>query len=128
VLYCISVFTHLSQEMHFKWIEEIRRVLKPGGLFIGSFHGDEACGNLLPAEKARYLRGELVTRGNVKEGSRIYTAYHSDAFVGKELLAGFELARKADAAFGQTLWCATSRKAAAEEPGQLISPNCCNSD
>lgn len=106
VLYCISVFTHLSEEMHFKWIKEIRRVLKPGGLFIGSFHGDESCHKLLPEEKSKYLRGELVTRGNVKEGSRIYTAYHSDPFVANELLAGFGFVRKEDVAFGQTIWCA----------------------
>ena len=106
VLYSVSVFTHLSKEMHFRWIEEIKRVLKPGGLFIGTFHGDESCGNLLSYEKSKYCNGEFVSRGNVKEGSRIYAAYHSDKFIENELLAGFDSVRKDESVFSQSIWCA----------------------
>lgn len=31
-----SVFTHLPEEVHLKWSEEIIRVLKPGGVFCGT--------------------------------------------------------------------------------------------
>ncbi|MDH5637020.1 MAG: class I SAM-dependent methyltransferase, partial [Nitrospinota bacterium] len=41
VVYCLSVFTHLSARMHTAWINDVERVLKPGGIFIGSFHGEE---------------------------------------------------------------------------------------
>ncbi|MCL2494875.1 MAG: class I SAM-dependent methyltransferase [Oscillospiraceae bacterium] len=106
VLYCVSVFTHLSEEMHFEWIREIRRVLKPGGLFIGTFHGEKSFNRLLPYEQARYLRGELVSRGNVKEGSRIYTAYQSDKFLSEKLLADFDFIEKQDLKFSQSIWAA----------------------
>ncbi len=33
-LYCLSVFTHLSERMHDAWIAELSRVVKPGGLII----------------------------------------------------------------------------------------------
>lgn len=34
VIYAYSVFTHLSEEAHLRWLEEFRRILKPGGLVI----------------------------------------------------------------------------------------------
>ena len=106
VLYCVSVFTHLSKEMHFEWIKEIRRVLKPGGLFIGSFHGDNLYDKLLPDEKNKYLSGEIVERGNAKEGSRLYVAFHSDAFMKNKLLVDFDFIYKENTSFIQTIWCA----------------------
>jgi SAM-dependent methyltransferase len=35
----ISVFTHLDEESQLSWLAELRRVLKPQGLFIASTHG-----------------------------------------------------------------------------------------
>ena len=34
VIYAYSVFTHLSEESHIKWIKELSRILKPGGILI----------------------------------------------------------------------------------------------
>ncbi|MCT7989013.1 methyltransferase domain-containing protein [Laspinema olomoucense] len=38
-LYGISVFTHLDEEHQFKWLEELKRVVKPGGLALLTFKG-----------------------------------------------------------------------------------------
>lgn len=89
VLYCVSVFTHLSEELHQEWIKEIMRVLKPGGVFIGTFHGEKTKHKLFPDELEKYERGELVVRGNVFEGSKNFVAIHSDLFVRNKLLLGF---------------------------------------
>ena len=35
-VYAYSVFSHLSEEMHRRWLEEFHRILKPGGLLIVS--------------------------------------------------------------------------------------------
>jgi SAM-dependent methyltransferase len=35
----ISVFTHLTESLQFKYLSEIRRILKPGGIGIFSVHG-----------------------------------------------------------------------------------------
>jgi SAM-dependent methyltransferase len=37
-----SVFTHLSREAQQSWLSEIQRILKPGGLFLASVHGEAA--------------------------------------------------------------------------------------
>jgi len=40
LLYGISVMTHLSEHHQHRWLEEIRRVLRPGGLAILTVHGE----------------------------------------------------------------------------------------
>jgi SAM-dependent methyltransferase len=36
LVYAFSVFSHLSEDMHHRWLAEIRRILKPGGLFLAT--------------------------------------------------------------------------------------------
>jgi SAM-dependent methyltransferase len=42
LVYGMSVFTHLSECNQFKWLEELRRVSRPGGMLLLSVHGDHA--------------------------------------------------------------------------------------
>lgn len=90
-VYAISVFTHLSEEMHTQWIQEIERILKPGGLIIITTHGDLTTNRLLSHEKHLYNSGKLVVRGDVKEGKKWYQAYHSPKFVRNNLLKSFDI-------------------------------------
>lgn len=34
LVYCISVFTHLPEDQQFAWLDELARVLKPGGVLL----------------------------------------------------------------------------------------------
>jgi SAM-dependent methyltransferase len=88
-LYCLSVFTHLSYEMHIQWMKELSRVVKPNGLIILTTHGDLTRANLLSHEIQEYDAGQLVVRGMVKEGKRTFVAYHPPSFIRNELLKGF---------------------------------------
>jgi SAM-dependent methyltransferase len=36
LVYSFSVFSHFSEDMHIRWLEEIRRILRPGGLFVAT--------------------------------------------------------------------------------------------
>jgi SAM-dependent methyltransferase len=84
--YAISVFTHLSEAMHYAWAEELRRVVKDGGLIITSLHGDYYRDlDLTDTEKHLYDAGRIVIRGNVEEGKKWFTAYHSPKFVREKL-------------------------------------------
>jgi cyclopropane fatty-acyl-phospholipid synthase-like methyltransferase len=38
LIYGVSVFTHLSEEHQRAWLPELRRILRPGGLLLLSFH------------------------------------------------------------------------------------------
>ncbi|MEL6140231.1 MAG: class I SAM-dependent methyltransferase [Bacteroidota bacterium] len=74
-LYGISIFTHLSENAHRAWIEEIYRVLRPSGLALLTTHGPAYKVKLTPNEKTSYDNGALVVRGKVQEGHRIFTTY-----------------------------------------------------
>lgn len=108
-LYALSVFTHLSAEAHDLWIAEIERVLSPGGVFIGTFHMQLPPGQLLAAEQARFDAGELVLRGGVKEGSRIYTAHHPETYIRDHLLKNFVVLEGPSDFIGQSLFVAQRR-------------------
>ncbi len=82
-IYGISIFTHLSEKMHFEWIEELYRVLKPGGILMLTLHGDAFIPKLSKAELADYRSGKIVVRGNVKEGHRTFAAFHPKGFTDK---------------------------------------------
>jgi SAM-dependent methyltransferase len=41
LIYSFSVFSHLSEEMHNKWLLELHRVLKPRGLLVATTRGRE---------------------------------------------------------------------------------------
>ncbi len=75
IVYSISIFTHLSDESHTNWINEIYRVLKPGALFYTTTHGDVFKKIMTQEEIKQFDNNKLVIRGNVKEGHRVYTAF-----------------------------------------------------
>ena len=102
-VFAISVLTHLSAAAHEAWAPEMARVVRPGGVLIVTVHGDPGEGQLLPDEAARFAAGELVVRGRVREGSRLYAAYQPDAFM-RRLFAGFAMERLDERGLGQTVW------------------------
>jgi SAM-dependent methyltransferase len=116
-LYCISVFTHLSREMHEQWISEISRVVKPSGLIILTTHGDDCTNVLMEDEATEYRNGKLVVRGNIQEGKRCYVAYHPPAYLKNHLLNQFEVilhidgsSQKKPSGFGQDIWVIRNTK------------------
>jgi SAM-dependent methyltransferase len=105
-VYGISVLTHLSEAKHIEWIGELKRLIRPGGVVILTTHGDASAGRLLEAERKRYARGEIVVRGEVKEGKKWYLAYQPPAFMRGKLLAGLQVVSHARISDTQDLWVA----------------------
>ncbi len=90
LVYGISIFTHLSEEAHEAWIGELGRILKPGGILLITLHGASFRDKLTGDEQLLFDRGELVVRGNVKEGHRTFTAFHPQSWV-RKWTEGFEI-------------------------------------
>jgi SAM-dependent methyltransferase len=80
VIYGISIFTHLSEDLHFSWMKELTRVLKNKGVLFLTTHGDVHRFKLLPQEKESYDAGKLVIHNYKKEGNRLYASYQSPKF------------------------------------------------
>ena len=83
IIYGISVLTHLSEQLHYDWYKELYRVLKPGGILFLSTQGDNFKIKLTPAELVKYNNHELIIRSQVKEGYRMFSAFHPTLFMQK---------------------------------------------
>ena len=39
LVFGISVFTHLNEDVQFKWLAELRRIIRPSGMLLTTIHG-----------------------------------------------------------------------------------------
>jgi len=83
MIYGISIFTHLSEQLHHEWYNELYRILNPGGIMFLTTQGDNFKVKLTDSELIIYNNGELIIRGKVKEGHRTYSAFHPADFMEK---------------------------------------------
>jgi SAM-dependent methyltransferase len=76
LVYGLSVFTHLPQELQIAWLHELSRVLRPGGNLLLTTHGERYRDRLDPPERERFDAGEIVVRWQEVAGSNLCAAYH----------------------------------------------------
>jgi SAM-dependent methyltransferase len=91
LVYALSVFTHMSESLQHRWLAELERVLRPGGLLFFTVSGDEYADRLSGEDRARYDSAELVTHFTEVEGSNLCAAYHPPRYVKARMLSGLEL-------------------------------------
>lgn len=91
LIYARSVFTHLSEELQFKWIAEIKRILKPGGVFYFTTHGKKTIHNLTNEERNKFFNDEIVLHNYFDEGDNKFSTYQSFGWTTKNLLNDFSL-------------------------------------
>jgi SAM-dependent methyltransferase len=92
LVYALSVFTHLTEDLQFLWMRELSRVVAPGGYLIVSTHGERYVHRLNRAERERFEAGHLVVKNNVSApGSNTCSAYHPEAFVRDQLAGDLEV-------------------------------------
>ena len=89
LVYALSVFTHLPAPLQGPWMQELRRVLRPGGYLVLTTHGARYAEELQPDDRARFVAGELVIRRDDRPGSNVCGAYHPEAYVRRVLAQGF---------------------------------------
>lgn len=93
LVYAFSIFTHLTESLQSRWMQELRRILKPEGLLIVTVSGS---GNYnfpeLPAsEQQRYHRGELIVTGQEAAGQNWCAAFHPEVYVRNALAKDFDV-------------------------------------
>lgn len=90
-LYSLSVLTHLSEQNHYDWINELWRITKSGAILIISTHGEAYREKLIASDKAIFDSEELVVQANTLEGHRTYAAYHPPKFMRNLFSEKFEI-------------------------------------
>ncbi|HEY3051246.1 MAG TPA: class I SAM-dependent methyltransferase [Gaiellaceae bacterium] len=91
LVYAVSVFTHLPHDLERVWIDELSRIVEPGGVLLLTTHGDSYADRLDPEERARYDTGEPVVRWPRVAGSNLCTTFHPEAYVRDHLAPALEL-------------------------------------
>jgi SAM-dependent methyltransferase len=91
LLYGISVFTHLDEPLQKPWIDELRRVVKPGGHILVTVNGVVGGRELVGDELARFDAGDLIVFGARFQGDNYCAVVHPDAYVRRVLARDLEL-------------------------------------
>jgi|SRR6185312_11610424 len=104
VVYGISVFTHLRESLQDRWLDELRRVVRPGGIVLTTVHGETAVDfqRLSPAEYHKLLsaiaaKGLLAGGANhqldgfVDEPGEYLNVFHHRDYVQRHWQRGFDV-------------------------------------
>ncbi|MDX1389535.1 MAG: methyltransferase domain-containing protein [Acidobacteriota bacterium] len=89
LIYCFSVFTHLTDGQQILWRDEIRRVLRPDGLWIVTTQGIPYLPRLSRREQDRFRSGLSVCQNGEYRGRNFCQAYHPEVYVRDTLASGF---------------------------------------
>lgn len=81
IIYGISIFTHLPEDLHYKWFNELVRISKDGGILFLTLHGKAFKAKLTREEQIAFDSGQILVKGNTKVGHRTFAAFHPDTFV-----------------------------------------------
>lgn len=84
-IYVFSVFTHLNEPLQFFWINELSRVLKPGGYLYFTTHGEHYLSGVTAAEREQFLAGKLVIREEHRSGENACAVFHPVSYVREKL-------------------------------------------
>lgn len=90
IVYGISIFTHLTEDLHYKWFNELVRITKNDGILFLTLQGSAFKAKMTESEKEQFDDGNLITRGNTKIGHRTYTAIHPPHFI-NNLIKGHQV-------------------------------------
>jgi SAM-dependent methyltransferase len=90
-IYALSVFTHLPEDVQMPWMQELSRVIVPGGYLLVTTHGDYYMGKLNEDEKRKFAANQLVVQRSDVAGSNDCNAYHPENYVREKLAVGFDV-------------------------------------
>jgi SAM-dependent methyltransferase len=89
--YALSVFTHLSEPLQRFWMDEMLRVLRPGGHLFVSTHGAYYLDRLSAGEQTSFHAGRSVIHDGRKDGSNDVAVFHPESHVRQSLASGYEV-------------------------------------
>jgi SAM-dependent methyltransferase len=93
-VYCLSVFTHLDEQMQDLWLAELSRVLKPAGVLLLTFHGPSAARNLDVTGQTTLGATGFLHRTSTKLKGMVpdwyQTSWHSPEYIVRRMAIWFD--------------------------------------
>lgn len=102
LVYAFSVFTHLPEVLQHSWMDEMARIIKPGGHLVLSTMPEV----LLPDDDARsrFRDGQLVIVNADGAGTNACAAFQPYAYMEKKLARAFKILEFIPGGVGQDVW------------------------
>lgn len=92
-IYCLSVFTHLSESMQDDWLAELQRILRPGGVLLLTVYGAAATEVLNEEDRTLPRKVGFVHKRSGKLKGLVpdwyQTSFHSRQYILARLSKGF---------------------------------------
>jgi SAM-dependent methyltransferase len=98
-VYAISIFTHLPEEMQNAWLEELSRIIKPGGYGLFTTHGEKFFAELKKPEYGESAYPKLIEEGfyySVRDSTEglpdfYQTSFHTHDYIRRQWVKYFEI-------------------------------------
>jgi SAM-dependent methyltransferase len=107
IIYCVSLFTHLDENLQNAWLAELARILKPGGILVATTHGRLTYNALMRSEmvelKDRGIAHRVDRKGRFKlDGLPDFyqTTFHTPEYVAKAWGRWFEVVEHLEGGLG----------------------------
>ena len=85
LVYAFSVFSHFDIETQLTWMDELIRVVRPGGLIMFTVPGERWIGLLGPEDRERFLAGEPVVVYPEQNGTNFCSALSPERHIRETL-------------------------------------------
>jgi SAM-dependent methyltransferase len=79
LVYAVSVFTHLAEELQFRWLEELRRVSVRAGYVLLTIRGSYFLNQLTPQELSELRSSGFVFRRLPSHAQKIFPDWYQSA-------------------------------------------------
>jgi SAM-dependent methyltransferase len=89
LVYVISVFTHMKEDVQKIWVQEFARTLKSGGILFFTSHGNRFTELLDSSSFADYNSGKWAYTVRGPEGSNYFSSFFNHIYVEKNMTNDF---------------------------------------
>ncbi len=91
LVYAFSVFSHFDIETQLEWMDELIRIVRPGGLIMLTVPGERWIALLGPEDRERFRAGEPVVLYPEQNGTNFCSALSPERHVRETLSRGMEV-------------------------------------